>query len=171
MDERDKRSFVLGADVNEENGLFPIASEGLLAVGGKKPSTVEGYSVYPTADDDTMAAAVLAWDAQLVVLRCKRAIYAFPEVALDVSKKRSGLTVERQFRVLSDVPHIPLWWCTRILSLRIVRSHCFCRQSPPTEGHASHETLGSTVDTISATVPKGFWTHFSQFQRVGVLGS
>ena len=30
----DKRTFVLRADVNEENGSFSIASQGLLAAGG-----------------------------------------------------------------------------------------------------------------------------------------
>ena len=81
LDESDKRTFVLRADVNEENGLVPIASEGLLAAGGKRLSTVEGYSVCPTAADDSMVAAgkarfpysLFGWPPSsflCVVLRC-----------------------------------------------------------------------------------------------------
>ena len=81
LDESDKRTFVLKADVNEENGLFPMASEGLLAAGGKRLSTVDGYSVCPTAADDSMVAAgkarfpysLFGWPPSsflCVVLRC-----------------------------------------------------------------------------------------------------
>ena len=35
---------------------------------------------------------------------------------------------------------------------------------------SSREMLGLTVDTISACSSRGFWTYFSQFPRVGVLG-
>ena len=118
LDESDKRTFVLRADVSEENGLFSIASEGLLAAGGKRLSTGEGYSVYPTAANDTMVAAGN-----------------------------------------SRFPYSLFGWLLELGSCR-----CFCRHSSPgLLGHSSLETLGSTADTFSRTVPGFFSTSFPLF--------
>ena len=52
-----------------------------------------------------------------------------------------------------------LWPLTPIFPRSLlVRGHSFCTM------------LGSTVVTISATVPEAFWTHFVLFPLVCVLG-